>query len=96
MMTPRQQQVHDYLLKYWSEHGQSPGYRTIIADLGMTSTSNAHQIVRRLEERGAVRVVRYTHGVRCCRAMIIPIIHGKVIPAAAHRPTERFKRAAMR
>jgi SOS-response transcriptional repressor LexA len=53
-LTPRMQQMLDYIEMYIESHGFSPTYREIAAGIGLTSTSFTYRTVRQLEERGHI------------------------------------------
>ena len=55
MLTKRQLDVFRMIDKHFQEHGTAPTYSEIKDALGLYSTSNAHDIVERLIERGYVR-----------------------------------------
>jgi len=80
MITPRQKQVFDFLLQYWSEHGRSPTYRILSDGIGAASPHTSFDLINRLEERGYVRVVRR---IGHQGSIILPIIPCKPPPIAA-------------
>lgn len=54
-LTPRQAEVLAFIRRYIAEHnGASPTRREICAGLGMKSSSDVHQLLQRLKERGHI------------------------------------------
>jgi repressor LexA len=54
-LTPRQQQILDYLIKAIQEKGYAPSVREIGGALGLSSPSTVHQHLTALEDKGYVR-----------------------------------------
>jgi repressor LexA len=54
-LTPRQQQILDYLVNAIQERGYAPSVREIGDALGLSSPSTVHQHLTALEEKGFVR-----------------------------------------
>ena len=54
-LTPRQQQILDYLVKAIQDKGYAPSVREIGGALGLSSPSTVHQHLTALEEKGFVR-----------------------------------------
>ena len=53
-LTTRQAQVFDVIRKYIKHNGRSPSYQDICAGSGLSSKSEAYDIVKRLERRGHI------------------------------------------
>ena len=54
-LTPRQQQILDYLVKAIQDKGYAPSVREIGDALGLSSPSTVHQHLTALQEKGVVR-----------------------------------------
>jgi SOS-response transcriptional repressor LexA len=57
-MTPRMKKVLDFITSHVEKHGYSPTYREMMAELGMKSASEIHQVVDYLEADGFIIKVR--------------------------------------
>jgi repressor LexA len=55
MLSPRQQQIYDFVLAYAEKHGYPPTVREIGAEVGLASPSTVHVHLAKLEEAGYVR-----------------------------------------
>jgi repressor LexA len=56
-VTPRQQQVYDYLRRYVTAHGQAPTMVEIQKHFGLGSVSTVHHLLSALEREGLIRRV---------------------------------------
>ncbi|MER8827202.1 hypothetical protein NKH73_14030 [Mesorhizobium sp. M0938] len=54
-LTPRQSDALSFIRLHQAEKGVSPTYDEIASGLGLASKSRAHDLVKGLERRGAVR-----------------------------------------
>ena len=54
-LTPKQQQIYDYILTFADEHGYPPSVREIGAAVGLASPSTVHMHLKVLEEHGLIR-----------------------------------------
>lgn len=61
-MTPRQKRLLDFIRRFVAEHGLSPTYAQMQAELGLSSKSGAHRLVELLVEEG--KLVRRPGRVR--------------------------------
>ena len=52
-LTPKQQQIYDYILSFTAQHGYPPSVREIGAAVGLKSPSTVHFHMKGLEEAGA-------------------------------------------
>lgn len=55
MLTDRQDRLLSFIEKWISEKRSAPSYDEMMAGVGLSSKSNIHTLVKRLEERGAIR-----------------------------------------
>ena len=53
-LTPKQQQIYDFILAFTSEHGYPPSVREIGAAVGLKSPSTVHFHMKGLEEAGVI------------------------------------------
>ena len=53
-LTPKQQQIYDYILQFTNEHGYPPSVREIGAAVGLKSPSTVHFHMKGLEEAGVI------------------------------------------
>lgn len=53
-LTPKQQVIYDYLIRFTAEHGYPPSVREIAAAVGLKSPSTVHFHLKALEEAGAI------------------------------------------
>lgn len=53
-LTPKQQQIYNYILTFTSEHGYPPSVREIGAAVGLKSPSTVHFHMKGLEEAGVI------------------------------------------
>ena len=53
-LTPKQQQIYDYILSFTSQHGYPPSVREIGAAVGLKSPSTVHFHMKGLEEAGVI------------------------------------------
>ena len=53
-LTPKQQQIYDFISSFADEHGYPPSVREICAALDIKSTSTAHKYLGELQERGLI------------------------------------------
>ena len=53
-LTPKQQQIYDYILSFTSQHGYPPSVREIGAAVGLKSPSTVHFHLKGLEEAGMI------------------------------------------
>ncbi len=51
----RETQVLAFIRSTIAEHGQAPSYAMVCSALGIATRSEVHRIVKRLEEKGALR-----------------------------------------
>lgn len=59
MLTPKQQQLLDYIRSYLSEHqGVAPSFIEMRDALGLHSKSGVHRLLTALEERGFIHRMR--------------------------------------
>lgn len=56
-MTKRQQDLYAFIKRYWAEHGRSPSYDDIMADMRLASKSGVHRLVVGLHRQGLLRRV---------------------------------------
>ena len=68
-LTPRQRDALAFIARYQGANESAPSLQEIADDLGMRSKSQAHYIVRKLEQRGAIRRL---HGQRRSIRIIRP------------------------
>ena len=54
-LTPRQQEILDFIRRYGAEHGYPPTVRDIGKAVGLASSSTVHQHLANLEQRGLLR-----------------------------------------
>ena len=60
-LTPRQQQIVDFIETYREEHGRSPSYREIAAHLGVASTNTVYCHVLCIERKGRIKREPYEY-----------------------------------
>lgn len=53
-LTPKQQQIYDYILAFTSQHGYPPSVREIGAAVGLKSPSTVHFHMKGLEQAGVI------------------------------------------
>ena len=53
-LTPKQQQIYNYILQFTNEHGYPPSVREIGAAVGLKSPSTVHFHMKGLEEAGMI------------------------------------------
>lgn len=53
-ITPKQQQVYDYIVSFTQEHGYPPAIREICAAVGLKSPSSVHAHIKTLRELGYI------------------------------------------
>ena len=53
-LTPKQQQIYDYILSFTAQHGYPPSVREIGAAVGLKSPSTVHFHMKGLEEAGVI------------------------------------------
>ena len=53
-LTPKQQQIYDYILSFTNQHGYPPSVREIGAAVGLKSPSTVHFHMKGLEEAGVI------------------------------------------
>ena len=53
-LTPKQQQIYDYILSFTAQHGYPPSVREIGAAVGLKSPSTVHFHLKGLEEAGMI------------------------------------------
>ena len=53
-LTPKQQQIYDYILSFTAQHGYPPSVREIGAAMGLKSPSTVHFHLKGLEEAGMI------------------------------------------
>lgn len=53
-LTPKQQQIYDYILQFTNKHGYPPSVREIGAAVGLKSPSTVHFHMKGLEEAGVI------------------------------------------
>ncbi len=64
-LTPRQQNVYDFIVKTMNEFGYPPTRAEIAKALGFRSPNAAEEHLRALERKGVIRVIRGTsRGIR--------------------------------
>ena len=54
-LTPKQQQIYNYIVKFTSENGYPPSVREIGAAVGLKSPSTVHFHIKGLEEAGVLK-----------------------------------------
>lgn len=54
-LTPHQQCLYDFIRDYMAKHGFAPTVREMAAGFGTPSPGRVHGMLRKLEERGAIR-----------------------------------------
>jgi repressor LexA len=72
-LTPRQQQILDYLVRAIQDQGYAPSVREIGLALGLSSPSTVHQHLSALEEKGYVR--RHGDRMRALEIVDKTLIH---------------------
>lgn len=55
-MTPRQQQIYNYIILYIEEHMYPPSVREIGDGVGLHSTSSVYEHLKSLERKGHIEV----------------------------------------
>ena len=55
-MTPRQQQIYNYIISYTEEHLYPPSVREIGDGVGLYSTSSVYEHLKSLERKGYIEV----------------------------------------
>ena len=55
-MTPRQQQIYNYIISYTEEHLYPPSVREIGDGVGLYSTSSVYEHLKTLERKGYIEV----------------------------------------
>lgn len=55
-MTPRQAKGLEFIRGYIETKGHAPSYREMAEGMGYTSTAPVHALVRRLQDRGHIRL----------------------------------------
>jgi SOS-response transcriptional repressor LexA len=58
-LTRRQLQTACFIQAYINEHGISPSYDEIMADIGIASKSGVHRLVEALERKGIITRTPY-------------------------------------
>ena len=53
-LTPKQQQIYDYILSFTSQHGYPPSVREIGEAVGLRSPSTVHFHLKHMEELGVI------------------------------------------
>lgn len=53
-ITPKQQQVYDYIVSFTQEHGYPPAIREICAAVGLKSPSSVHAHIKSLQDLGYI------------------------------------------
>lgn len=54
-LTPKQQEIYDYIVTFQSGHGYPPSVREIAAQVGLKSPSTVHFHMKKLEAEGYIR-----------------------------------------
>lgn len=68
-LTNRQQRILAYLQEYIRQHGYAPSTDEIMSVVGVSSKSEVHRDLRRLEERGYIRKrERIARGLTLCQS----------------------------
>lgn len=55
-MTPKQKEVHEFIVKYVKKHLYAPTIREICEGVGIASTSRVHAYLRILEAKGYIEL----------------------------------------
>ena len=58
-LTPRQKQVYDFIAGYVGDRGHAPTLREIAAGCGFKSHARVCTVLKDIEKRGHIKVVRY-------------------------------------
>ena len=53
-LTPKQQQIYDYILAFANEHGYPPSVREIAQAVGLKSPATVHFHLKGLREAGCI------------------------------------------
>lgn len=53
-LSPKQQQIYDYIISYQAEHGYPPSFREIGEAMGLKSPSTVHFHLKSLEKKGVI------------------------------------------
>lgn len=59
LMSPSQQAIFEFIKAYMRMHGEPPSYGVIARGVGLSSKSNIHRIIHRLEEEGYLKLKPY-------------------------------------
>ena len=54
LLSPKQQQIYDYIISFTSVHGYPPSVREIWEHVGLKSPSTVHFHLKGLEEKGLI------------------------------------------
>ena len=54
-LTPKQQQIYDFIIQFQSDHGYPPSVREIGEEVGLKSPSTVHFHLKGLEEKGLIQ-----------------------------------------
>ena len=54
-LTPKQEEVFNFIKKYSAEHGFPPSVREICANLGLSSPATVQAHINHLKEAGVIR-----------------------------------------
>ena len=73
MLTIKQSQLLNYLIKKIEESGTSPSYEEICIHLNLKSKSGIHRLISALEERGFIK--RLAHKARALEVLKLSLIH---------------------
>ena len=55
-LTPKQQQIYDYILSFTAQHGYPPSVREIGAAVGLKSPSTVHFHLKKLADAGVIEI----------------------------------------
>ena len=54
ILSPKQQQIYDYIVSFQADHGYPPSVREIGEAVGLKSPSTVHFHLKGLEEKGLI------------------------------------------
>lgn len=84
MLTERQRDVLNFVVRYQRAQGCSPSYVEVAAEMGLASKGNVCRLIDQLEARGFVR--RQPDQARAIRVLRLP--NGAAAQAPARAPTD--------
>lgn len=89
MLTHRQAEAHRFIFEFNRFNGCPPSYREIVENLGLTSTSESHRLIKGLEERGFIKLI--PHMARSIVILKKPVMHHTIWFKAEYDQTEEFQ-----